>query len=104
MNALNTTGLTKAATCFLKAVEALEQDSLTKIVGQKQYGQPCAGDADYQAASRFFQAAAEAFKAAGTAYAECDFEAGARHEKRAKRKLSSAERHYRLGYRACTRG
>lgn len=101
MTTLNTTGLTKAATCFLKAVEALEQVSLIKIVGQPQYGQPVAGDADYKSASRNYEAAAQTFHDAGLAYAASDFEAGARLEKKAGRKLGTASRLYRRGYKAC---
>lgn len=100
MNTLSTTGLTKAATCMLKAVEVLEQVSLIKIVGQPQYSRPVAGDADFKSASRHYEAAALAYRDAGAAYAASDFEGGARLEKKASRKAGTAERLYRHAYKA----
>ncbi|MBX9942169.1 MAG: hypothetical protein K2Y32_23085 [Candidatus Obscuribacterales bacterium] len=99
MNMLNATGLTKGATCFLKAVEALDKVSTVKIVGQPQYGRPVAGDAEFKKAVQALEAAARAFQAAGVAYSEGRFEEADRCERRARRRFGSGESHYRKGYK-----
>lgn len=102
MDSLTKSGLTSAATCFLKAAEVMDEVSTIKIVSQPQYGRPVAGDAQYKGAIQLYTRAAAKFRSAGMRYARGDFEGGARLNQTGKALATRAEAEYQKGYKAST--
>jgi len=103
MKDLTTSGLTAAATCFLRAVESLEQISVINIIAQPQHGRPVPGDKHFKRALELYVQAAEKFRAAGLRHAE-SLEGAWDLSKEAQSLSARAERAYKKGYKASTGG
>ncbi len=103
MKDMTTSSLTRAASCFLKAVEALEQIESINIIGQPLYGRPVPGDAHYRQARKLYEQAAEKFRAAGLRHAE-SLEGAWQLSIEAASLSREAERQYEAGHKASTGG